>query len=279
MAVANSKTVSDMNAILNPYLFQVIGSTPESIRDSIKQSALKANPAAASKLAVACVFAAAVNKPTMENFIAKPEMADARPVISTTFSISGKANMTGLTLLGHCLLTTDYVNNITFCVEFRKKLGQDDLWSGNLESGSLSDKQKKILQEKKRVTPATSARLLGSGFFKFTGMDSHGYTAEEAAFWGERAALPAGGLGTSRHRASPSGPSAPSGQEAVPLADGSVVLIPIILATYYRTCISSDPARLRSSIAARGVDGWIADYNKALAEDPEMLRRPGTTVI
>lgn len=286
--MSQSKITSEINDILNPYLFQVIGSTPESIRDSIKNSSLKANPAVASRLAAVCVFAAAVNKSTLENFIAKPELADARPIISSSFSISGRSNMTGLTLLGHCIMTTKFVDEIVFVREFRKKMGQDNLWAGNLDSGSLSDKQKEILKEKKRVTTQDSASLLGSGFFKFTGVNPSSYTIEEANFWGEVATAQAAGstsrarrgaaTGTTSSQGSPPFRDASSGSERVVLSSGEMVLVPAELTNYYRTINGTEPARLVASIEKRGAERWVREYRAAMAEDPEMRGYSGGTV-
>jgi hypothetical protein len=188
--MSSSNVSSQMNKILEPYLFQVIGSTPTSVRDSIKLASLKNNPAVAVNLATVCVFAAAVNKVTLENFITKPEMGDARPAITSAFSISGKTNMTAITLLGHCLLTTTVMDGVSFVKEFRHKMGQSDIWDGDLSKGSLSTKQKDILSEKKRVTDLTDAKLLGSGFFKYTGLDTTTWTSAELTFWKEAALKP-----------------------------------------------------------------------------------------
>lgn len=293
--MAANNITSDLNAILNPFLFQVVGSTPESIKDTIKNTALKNNPVVASRLAAACVFSAAVNKSTMENFISKPEMAEARPIISAAFSISGKANMTGLTLLGHCLLTTDFVKDIVFCVEFRRKMGQDHLWAGNLSSGSLSEKQKEILVEKKRVTDETSAKLLASGFLKYTGIVRTRYTAEESRFWGEEipASIVASGLpmdtptrGQRRptHASSSSIPSPPSRGSAreifeVRLSDNTVANLPAYAANYFLDGNDGDVSKLANSVERNGVDAWIMKYTKAARDDPERSGFQGGTVL
>lgn len=168
---------------MNPFLFQVIGSTPAGIKENIKKSTLEGNVEAGIGLASSAVFAAAVNKATLENFLARPEMIHARPTISTAFSINGKTNMTGMTLLGHCLLTSSFLDEIVFVREFRHKMGQNNIWAGDLSSGSLSEKQKKIYLEKKRVTPEAAAKVLGSGFFKFIGVDRTPWTTAELDFW------------------------------------------------------------------------------------------------
>jgi hypothetical protein len=296
--MASSNSASDMNAILNPYLFQVIGSTPASIRDSIKTSALKANPGPGLRIAALCVFAAAVNKPTMENFVAKPEMADARPIVNTTFSISGKSNMTGLTLLGHCLLTTKFVDSITFCAEYRKKMGQQHIWDGDLDKGSISDKQKGILKEKKRVTPEQSAKLLGSGYFKYVGIDMTNYTDEESEFWGETNTRTAPATSApSRPRpvpfvprastppaaSRPFVPSPPRSEQKkamfeITLANGTVASVPKDVADYYLAIRNGDLNAMANSIANNGVETFVANYTQAMLKDPGKKGFSGTTV-
>jgi len=260
---------ANINRILDPLLFQVVGSTPSSLRDSIKNSTLKGQATPASLLACAAVFACAVNKPTLDNFISKQELADVRPTISSSFSISGKTNMTGLTLLGHCIMTTDFVSGINFCVEFRRKMGQDHLWAGNLSTGSLSEKQKKILEEKKRVTNEKEARLFGSGFFKFTGLDMTPYTVDESTFWGERStALPRDSRSGPLPRSPPRSSSSSATME-VTLPDGSTASIPRAVGEFYLKLNDNDVSRLSNSIAGRGVSAWITAYSEVLRNDPE----------
>jgi len=181
--MASSTMATEMNSILNPFLFQIIGSTPSGIKESIKKANLRGNASVGVKLATACVFGAAVNKVTLEDFITKPAIMDARATIQTSFSISGKTNMTAMTLLGHCLLTSSTLDSVEFVKEFRLKMGQHDLWAGDFSTGSLSDKQKTIYVEKKRVTKIEDAKLLGSGYFKYVGVDRTAWTTDELTFW------------------------------------------------------------------------------------------------
>lgn len=280
-----------MNAILDPFLFQVVGSTPESVRDSIKKTNLKSNPTVAANFICACIFAAAVNKATMEGFISKPELSDARPIISTAFSVQGRANMTGMTLLGHCILTTNFVNSLTFAIEFRKKMGQDNLWDGNLTGGSLSEKQKEILLEKKRVTPKASAMFLGSGFLKYSGIVNEQYSPDEADFWGEvitgsttRTAYEQAQT-SSQHKARPSTSASPprapvrSAFYNVPMGDGTVVQIPRDVAEYYLAVNNNDESRLAASIGKRGIKEFTEAYKEAMERDPARRGGYGGTVI
>jgi hypothetical protein len=188
--MSSTKFSADVNAILDPVLFQVVGSTPESIVDNIKKAQLKGKSGVATRLFAISIFAAAVNKKTLETFLEKPELMDLRATMATSFNIQGRTNMTGLTLLGHCLLTTGLAGEVVFAKEFRRKMGQDHLWDGELDSGSLGETQKKILKEKKRLTNSSSARLLGSGFLKYTGMSADRMSAAESEFWSEQGSNP-----------------------------------------------------------------------------------------
>jgi hypothetical protein len=291
MAFSLTKATANTNKLLDPLLFQVIGSTPESIRDSIMTSTMKNNPERAMLFATACLFASAVNKPTMENFIAKPELQEARPIIGSSFSIGGKSNMTAMTLLGHCILTTSILDGINFAREFRRKMGQDNLWAGNFTKGSLSEKQMEILIEKKRVTNEKTAKLLGSGFFKFTGMDSRPYTDDEADFWDEPRSKGGVALNTtiveeSTTRSAVSSPSVtPPRKEkgptafALTLSNGSQVAIPSDVYTYYTTVISDNLENMVESVERNTVKGFVAKYRHAISRDPDMTGAKGTSVV
>jgi hypothetical protein len=183
--MSNSSFTDIINKGLEGYLFQVIGSTPASLRDAIKKTDLKAKPDAAASLVMTCLFAAAVNKQVLEAFLAKPEMLQARTVTQQAMVISGRPNMTGLTLFGHALLTTNSVDDIKFAAEFRKKMGQNHIWDGPLSKGSLGEKQRDIMLEKARVHNLEEVRLLGSGFLKYTKLDTRPMSAKEANWWGE----------------------------------------------------------------------------------------------
>jgi len=277
-----------MNELLNPFLFQVIGSTPTSIRDSVIESGVKGKPEEGMGLATVCVFAAAVNKAVTENFLTKPELDFARRIIMQNFVVSGKLNMTGVTLLGHCLMTSPIMDSVDFVREFRLKMGQDSLWKGDFSKGSLSDKRKGILLEKKRVTDENQARLLGSGFFKFCGVDSAQWTKDEQAFWGVTMTDPGKGKQPSTfprqqpQQNSPPSPavdkkwptfgSAPSPprqkqqqapqeeQEyyAVPLEDGKEARLLKVAVDYYLGQAGNTPESLATSATKRGPD----EFNK-----------------
>jgi hypothetical protein len=303
--------INQINALLDPVLFQVVGSTPTSVRDAIKGSALKNNPSDGAKIVTLCLFASAVNKATMESFLVKPNMTDVRPVVSSSFAVSGKPNMTALTLLGHCLMLTDVASNIDFVRQYRNKLGQNDIWSGSLDKGSISTKQKEILLEKQRVIKRDEAALLGRCFLKFTGLDPNKMSRQEATFWDGSTSFSGAASGSQTSSSSGSGPnpfqtpdrpfpsssgsasgSPPSqvdrsnldlgaGKDTVTLRDGTIVEVPSNLVLYYRTCVADNVQRLTASIASRGVDRWVADYSAQLLADPDMQRRPsgGSSVV
>jgi hypothetical protein len=262
-----------MNGLLDPVLFQVIGSTPESIAGFIAKSGIKGEADPGVRLATIATFAAAVNKATMETFLSKPEMASVRSFIMNAFQVSGKVNMTALSLLGHCLMGSTFLDNVNFVTEFRRKMGQNDLWAGTLESGSLGEKQRKILQEKKRLTTAASAALLRSGFWKYIGVDAAAFTIAEANFWGEP--LPA-----ARHTPAQKGRVSPSDPETiVPLPDGSSASIPRILAEYYMTVFNTNLKGVGESVARSGVNAWITRYGQIEKMDPARTGQGGSTVI
>jgi hypothetical protein len=249
----------------------VIGSTPESLRDSLKSSAVKSNPKAALQLVSVAILAVAVNKPTLENFAAKPEITDARPIINSSMSISGRVNMTSLTLLGHCLLTTTIISNIKMAVAFQKKMGQDNLWAGNLEAGSLSVKQKEILKDKKEKINKDTAFLLGSGFWKFSGLDKTAYTIEEAVFWGEQVQY--------ANVSPPPSRQSESGMYSVAGPSGRIYKVPVVLAEFYKTAFKKNDVELGSSIESRGILEWNRTYDEVMRKDPNIIAGKGTTVV
>jgi len=275
--MSQSAALQSINELLAPVLFQVIGSTPESIADSIIDAKLGNQSVIGMKLAALSIFASAVNKATMEQFASTPPMADIRPTLSSNFSVGGKTNMTGLTLLGHCVLTSNLMDDIKFASEFRRKMGQNHLWAGDFANGSLSDKQKKILEEKKRLTNENSARLLGSGFFKFIGVDKNAYTAQEAHFW----KIP------DNTRISPSPPRSPprprpetlTGFVTVRMPDGTDVNVDKEAYDYYLAVNDNEISYLIKSIGSKGIDKFNQQYKAANKADPNRKGKSGNTVV
>lgn len=308
-------TIPSINNILDPYLFQVIGSTPSGIKDSLKKSTLKGNMDSGIELASAAVFAAAVNKVVLEDFLLKPEMVHARPAIQASLSINGKTNMTGMTLLGHCLLATGFMDDVVFVKEFRHKMGQDNLWDGDFTKGSLSEKQKKIYEEKKRVTPVSAARLLGSGFFKYVGVDKTPWTLEESAFWDESNTGPEPEP-MKQSRAQPSGPppqvsqASPStqpqqktaqpaspprqsqpnrlqapvadqntGYSRVTLLNGSTVYVSTRAVDFYMGDMGKTVEDLATSVQSRGAENFSQLYSTAAEQGLKAAAASGASTV
>lgn len=284
-------TSADINNLLDDKLFQVIGSTPASIADSLRKVDLSGKRVEGIQVVAISIFAAAVNKSTLETFLADTRFANVRSIIAAAISIQGRSNMTALTLLGHCFLTTDIAADITFAREFRKKLGQNHLWAGELTSGSLSDKQRKILQEKRRVTSEADARALGSGFLKFTGIVSAPFTELEASFFGVQAPVAPSNASApivtrgytdtrSRPAAAARAPTEPTTRRssdpdynqatiAVRLRDGSVANVPEELVRYRMSVLGQTNEDIVDSIARRSLQGFIDATNRLIRDDPD----------
>jgi len=276
-----------LNAILNPYINQVVGSTPGSIRDSIKLTTLRNDTPAGLQLASLAVFAASVNKKTMEDFAAKDEVASARGPLRSAFSLGGKPNMTALTLLGHALLTSTFYDDVTYVIEFRNKMGVNNLWAAELKKENLSDKQYEIMVEKKRKATAEDARALGRGYGKWVGYDTTSWTSEELLFWGDTGvqAAPASTAVPPARPRSPVVPPAPSRRTSVPASSASppstsagpsTLTDDQILNTvagevkaYYLRVTGGNRANLLSSIKKHGTAGFTKTYGELMVNDPE----------
>jgi hypothetical protein len=293
--------ITDINKLLEPHLFQVIGSTPASIRDSLKKIELRDKPTEGAYLMTVAIFSAAVNKATLETFLAKPEFAIIRPMVSIALSIQNRTNMTAFTLLGHCLMTSKAANDVTFVKEFRKKMGQDNLWAGNLDSGSLSDKQKNILKEKKRVTEVEQAQALGSGFVKWVGIDKSAFTTIEAEFWGlsvpragsrgatrqgmSETVFPGASTGkapmsfipaVSKHSRSPT-----SGDNLInyQLAHGETVVVPEDVIKYRLEVLGHSNEDVSESIVRNKLEKFIANTRAMMLNDPDGSKIRGASAV
>lgn len=276
---------SAINELLEDKLYQVIGSTPESIAESLRNVDLKGKNRLGIQIFAVAVFAAAVNKSTLETFLADPRFVDIRPLIAAALSIQGRSNMTALTLLGHCLLTTGMANKVKFASEFRKKMGQDHLWAGELSSGSLSQKQREILAEKKRVTDRESAEALGAGFLKWTGLDSTEMTARESAMFGLSAKISEPRPFSSSSKGK--GPEI-TGKEFNKAGVDTITLtrsgkpnidIPQVLYEYRSNIMGQTDSEIYNSAEARGTNGFIESTTKLMARDPTGARvKSGSTL-
>lgn len=289
--MSSSSTANNINALLEPFLFQVIGSNPTTVKDALVKSGISGKPGAGAQLAAVVFFAAAVNKTALETFTANPALAEVRPYLTSALTINGRMNMTAMTMLGHCLLTSDEAKGITFAAEFRKKMGQDNIWEGDLSKGSLSEKQMKILKEKASIVKLEDARCLGRGFWKYCGISNAPMTQEEANFWGIPLAAPEQGQaferGTSTAANSPPRRTARAekgkgrGQQYATygIQTGEDVRVPAELAEWYKTHIGGDDNDVAGSIARNGVEEWISKYRQAMEADPDGTRAFGSTVV
>lgn len=259
---------SNINDLLKDKLFQVIGSTPTSIAESLKKVDLKGKSSEGAQIFAIAIFAAAVNKSTLETFLADSRFAGIRPVLSAALSIQGRSNMTALTLLGHCLLATDMASQVSFSSEFRKKMGQDHLWSGTLEAGSLSTKQREILKEKKRLTEENEAKALGNGFLKHVGILSGSMNDMEAALFG---------VPESKGKAAVTTPvgSPPRGKSGSSAANVSfkkstneTLQIPSDVLHYRRSLLGQSDEDIAESIDRNGLEKFISNTRLLMERDP-----------
>jgi len=290
-------TEYEINQLLNDKLFQVIGSTPRSIAENLMKIDLRKKAREGAQIFAVSIFASAVNKATLESFLADSRFAAIRPLITAALSIKGNANMTALTLLGHCFLTTDVASNVEFAKEFRKKMGQDHLWAGELDSGSLSEQQKKILKEKKRVTKDTEAKALGNGFLKHVGIVKTPMSTLEADMFGGSVTVPGSSPASASRVASPPAsdrgkapvtpavqrtyvsPTASPGTEVVTLTDETQVSVPEDVLTYRRNVLGQSNADIAESLRRRGVDGFIASTRQLIEQDPDGTKTRAASAV
>jgi len=284
MASSSSDIV---NQLLNDKLFQVIGSTPKSIAESLTKIDLKNKTTEGAQIFAIAIFSSAVNKSTLETFLADSRFSTVRPLINAAMSIQGRANMTALTLLGHCLMTTSLASNVSFSTEFRKKMGQNHLWAGELTAGSLSEKQKEILKEKKRLTDEASAMALGSGFLKLTGLLKEDFTQAEADLFNTQiqtgSSASAGGgqaMGSSGER---SGYDSTSQRRQsptnIPVAALTTAGIPEDVLNYRRNIIRQSEDEIVESLNKRGENSFIENTRRMIREDPDGTRLRGASTV
>jgi len=278
-------SASSINDLLNDKLFQVIGSTPESIAEALTRMDLREKSVEGAQIFAVAIFASAVNKPTLETFLADARFSTIRPLLNAALSIQGRSNMTAITLMGHCFLTTDLASNVTFASEFRKKMGQDHLWDGSLEGGSLSDKQRAIMKEKKRVTDAESAKALGTGFLKWTGLIQGSMTNVEALLFNVQPAVSASGKATdTRSRtASASPPITPprAGERNVrfSVSERNQIEVPESVLNYRRNMLMQTDDDIAESIRRNGIEEFINKTNQLMVRDPTGNKTRGASVI
>lgn len=271
---------SNINELLSDKLFQVIGSTPTSIAESLRKVDLKGKRNEGAQIFAIAVFSAAVNKSTLETFLADSRFANIRPLLSAALSIQGRANMTALTLLGHCLMTTDMASQVSFTSEFRKKMGQNHLWAGSLDSGSLSAKQKEILKEKQRLTKESEARALGNGFLKHVGILSEPMDEDESALFGIPESRSTGAQVTSSVSPKRASPTSPSRIAAFRKSTSETVEMPADVLNYRRNIVGQSDADIAESIDRNGLDVFIANTQRLMVKDPtgKGVKGAGSTI-
>lgn len=279
---------TSINDLLDDKLYQVIGSTPASIAESLRKVDLKGKSKTGAQIFAVSIFAAAVNKSTLETFLADPRFVEIRPLISAAMSIQGRSNMTALTLLGHCFLTTRLADDVKFAAEFRKKMGQNHLWSGELSSGSLSQKQREILMEKKRVTDLEAATALGTGFLKWVGLDNKAMNNLESVLFGFPIRSSSESSGSSFTAAKGKGRDvttaefSEAGVETVTLSrkGKEPISIPKVLYDYRKDKIDQTETEIYNSAESRGINGFIDATTKLMARDPEGKKiKSGSTIV
>lgn len=183
--MADLDTIAALDNILDPRIGQVIGSTPSSIAESVREAGMRGMKKLGAQFIALAVFAASVNKSTMETALQSADFADIRPIIRKSFSINNSPNMTALTLAGHCFILEPKLARVRYMVEFKKKLGVNSIWDGDLDNGSISEKQKKIMKEKARLHKKEVAADFASGFLKWTGITPGTYEVTELQMWGQ----------------------------------------------------------------------------------------------
>jgi len=288
-----SNIIGNINSLLEPVLFQVIGTTPESLMESVKKANLEGKVNEGSQLAAVSVFAAAVNKQVLNEFLMKTELSAVRGAVLSQFAIRNQANMTALTLLGHCLYLTRFAAQINFATEFRKKMGQNSIWDGELTTGSLSETQRKILQEKAKSINKRSAALFAKGYFKFIGADTSAWTSEEATFWDMQHRAPAptppanASAAASPVRTPPKQTAPrPAATQSPPARDVSIevpdlgsVVVPRTAYEYYMAVNNNDFRRLYASIGKNGRDEWVRRYEELARTDTDKRGASGTGTV
>jgi len=272
-------SAQDVNNLLADKLFQVIGSTPASVAEALRKMNLRGKRDAGAEFFAIAIFASAVNKPTLETFLADARFSIARPLIHAVLQIQNRTNMTAITLLGHCFLTTEMAKDVIFAKEFRKKMGQEHIWAGDFSSGSLSEKQKAILMEKKRVSDEASAKALGNGFLKWTGIISGSMTAAEAIMFGETAqevaraiSPPSRSVASSSHAPRPRLPSIVEPvalPETFAITNTETVSIPADVLNYRRNIMGQTDEDIRDSIGRRGIEQFITVTRSSMRSDPD----------
>lgn len=162
--------VTTINSILDPRLSQVIGSTPDSLKDAVMRSAMENDSKAGAKFIALSVYSATVKKSVAEELFINKEMEDLRVKITNTFVLKGKLNMTAMTLAGHCFTLAPLLSTVQYIIEFKKKIGGDNIWDADMTKGSASDEMKKIMTQKMKLHTKVKCFEFAQWFLMYTGI-------------------------------------------------------------------------------------------------------------
>lgn len=163
---------SAIDTLLNPRLHHVVGTTPESLRTSVETAGIEGKKAEAASLSALALFAASVNKKAVIDFYKSRDGETIRNVIVKSFTLNNEVNMTAISVLGHCLYTIDDFDNVKYVQQFRSRMGQKSIWAGDMSAGSMSDQQKKIIQQRKNNISLESAKEFANWYVEYTGLRS-----------------------------------------------------------------------------------------------------------
>lgn len=163
-------SVAIITALLEPKLSQVIGSTPDSLKDQVIRSGLENNPKLGSQFIALSVYAASVKKSVAEEFFISKELEQLRAKITNTFVLNNKLNMTAMTLAGHCFTLSASLSSIKYINEFKKKIGGDNIWDADISKGSAGETMKKIMTQKSKTHEKAKCADFAKWFLAYTGI-------------------------------------------------------------------------------------------------------------
>jgi len=258
-----SNSTEVLNSYLDPKIHQVIGSTPAALEVAIRELDFKDKAELGFKFVALSVFAASVNKPTVEAFFMESTMADLRVVISRKFVLNSRPNMTALSLAGHCFLTIDEFSQTNYIREFRKKMGQNSIWDGALTSGSLSEKQRQIFQERAKAHSKSSAEGFARFFVSYTGAGRS--NAGKVSTSDTSKKFPTDALATSDGNESTLDDKSPDINIDIPAAPD--VPIPDDIRDDYVNLLSGNQESWNRAVAKYGIDRVVRNVKRKIQGD------------
>lgn len=170
----SSQQIAKIDTLLNPFLYQVSGSTPEQAHEIIHKSGIMTNADHGARFIALCILACAVNKKALEDKMRTNEFSALAFMVSNHFAVQGRPNMTLFSTIGHCLMVHPATDSIAYARAFRTKLGQHDLWAGNFSTSTMSEKQKQICMERSQRFTRDSAIDLANWMFRSLGAAASG---------------------------------------------------------------------------------------------------------